>query len=64
MLQHYIFEWRVSGGTGGATADTYHQGAHFAFLIVLQMCLMAEQSLCFEQGAPAGILKARLCKLW
>ena len=40
-----------------------HHHAPFAFLITLQMCLMAEQSLCTERGAPAGIQEACLCEL-
>lgn len=32
-----------------------HHRASFAFLLTLQMCLMAEQPLCAEQGVPAGI---------
>lgn len=53
-------------GWGGAltTAPSCpHHHAPFAFLITLQMCLMAEQSLCTERGAPAGIQEACLCEL-
>lgn len=40
----------------------YHH-APFAFLIMLQMCLMAVQSLCTERGALEGIQEACLCEL-
>lgn len=40
----------------------FHHHVPFAFLIMLQMCLMAEQFLCTERGAPAGIREACLCE--
>lgn len=57
----------LSGGWGWVglgASDTHHHGAPFAFLIMLQMCLMAERSLCTERGAPAGIREACLCEPW
>lgn len=43
------------GGVSATPASCLQYHAPFAFLIMLQMCLMAEQSLCTERGAPAGI---------
>lgn len=56
----------VAAVLSGASTDPPsgpHHHAPFAFLITLQMCLMAEQSLCTERGAPAGIQEACLCEL-
>lgn len=52
-------------GASGPTppSSRHHHHAPFAFLITLQMCLMAEQSLCTERGAPVGIQEACLCEL-
>lgn len=50
-------------GDSATSASCLQYHAPFAFLIMLQMCLMAEQSLCTERGAPAGIQEACLCEL-